>query len=64
MSRSKTAEMRLTEREEAGLRTWTRKGSEEQRLADRARIILMSHEGVAVGGIAKKLHIRPARVSK
>lgn len=64
MSRSKTAEIRLTEQEEQVLRAWTRKGSGEQRLADRARIILMSHQGVAVVEIARRLHTRLARVSK
>jgi transposase len=64
MRRSKTAEIRLTEQEQAVLRKWSRKGSGEQRLADRARIILMSHEGVPVGEIAQKLRTRLARVSK
>ncbi len=63
MSRSKTAEIRLTAQEGEVLRAWTRKGSGEQRLADRARIILMSHEGVAVGELPKGC-TRPARVSK
>jgi len=64
MPRLATAEIRLTEQEEAVLRGWTRKGSGEQRLADRARIILMSHEGVPVEEIAGRLRTRPARVSK
>jgi len=52
MARSLAAEIRLTEQEEAVLRSWTRKSSGEQRLVDRARIILMSHEGVHVEEIA------------
>src|SRR3954447_8366354 len=43
---------------------WPRKGTGEQRLADRARIVLLSHEGVTVEMIAEHLHTRPARVSK
>jgi transposase len=42
----------------------TRKGTGEQRLADRARIVLLSHEGMSVEKIAEQLHTRPARVSK
>jgi transposase len=64
MPRSRTAEIRLTEQEETVLRSWTRKGTGEQRLTDRARIILMSHEGVPVTEIARRLRTRPARVSK
>lgn len=64
MRRSLTAGIRLTEQEEAVLRSWTRKSSSEQRLVDRARIILMSHAGVHVEEIAKRLGRRTARVSK
>jgi transposase len=64
MPRSSTAEVRLTEQEEAVLRSWTRKSSSEQRLVDRARIILMSHAGVRVEEIAERLGTRTARVSK
>ena len=46
------------------LRSWTRKGSGELRMAERARIILLSHEGESVERIAARLHTRPARVSK
>src|ERR1700734_3602036 len=58
------AQIHLTEQEEATLRNWTRKGTAEQRLVDRARIILLSHEGMTVEKIAERLHTRPARVSK
>lgn len=58
------AQVRLSESEEATLREWTRKGTSEQRLVDRARIILLSNEGLTVEKIAAQLHTRPARVSK
>jgi len=54
----------LTAEEENTLREWTRRGTTEQRLVDRARIILMSHEGLTVEKIAERLDTRPARVSK
>src|ERR1700692_2786655 len=58
------AHIHLSEQEEAVLRDWTRKGTTEQRLVDRARIILLSHEGLTVEKIAERLRTRPARVSK
>ena len=58
------ARIQLTEQEEAVLRDWTRKGTAERRLVDRARIILWSHEGLTVQKIAARLGTRPARVSK
>ncbi len=58
------ARIELSAEEESTLREWTRKGTAEQRIVDRARIILLSHEGVAVEKIAEQLHTRPARVSK
>lgn len=54
----------LSEDEQATLREWTRKGTTEQRLVDRARIILLSDEGLTVEKIAERLHTRSARVSK
>ena len=63
MSRS-PAQVRLTAEEEATLREWTRKATSEQRLVDRARIILLAHEGFTVEKIAARLQTRPARVSK
>ena len=63
MSRS-PAQVRLTAEEEATLRGWIRKGTSEQRLVERAKIILLSHEGVTVENIALQLDTRPARVSK
>ena len=58
------AQIRLTEAQEAMLREWCRKGKSEQRTVDRARMILLSHEGKTVENIAKALNTRPARVSK
>ena len=58
------ARIQLTAEEESTLREWTRKGTGEQRLADRARIVLLSHEGMTVEKIAEHLHTRPARISK
>jgi transposase len=58
------ARIQLTKDEEATLRDWTRRGTTEQRLTDRARIILLSHEGLTVEKIAERLGTRPARVSK
>lgn len=58
------AQIRLTEAEEETLREWCRKGTSEQRTVERARIILLSHEGKTVESIAKALNTRPARVSK
>ena len=58
------AHIKLTEAEETALREWCRKGTTEQRTVERARIILLSHEGLTVETIAKRLGTRPARVSK
>jgi transposase len=58
------ARIQLTAEEETILRGWTRKGTGEQRLVDRARIVLLSHEGMTVERIAEQLHTRPARISK
>jgi transposase len=63
MSRT-PARIHLSEDEESTLREWTRKGKTEQRLCDRARVILLSHEGLTVEKIAERLRTRPARVSK
>ncbi len=52
MSRSAPATIRLTPEEEAVLRSWTRKATGEHRLAERAHIVLLSHEGESVEKIA------------
>jgi hypothetical protein len=56
------AQICVTEQEQATLREWTRKGTPEQRLVDRAQIILLSQEGLTVEKISERLHTRPARV--
>lgn len=58
------AQLNLTDEERSTLREWTRKGTTEQRLADRARIILLTDEGLTVEKVAERLDTRPARVSK
>ena len=63
MARSR-ARIQLTTEEEAILRQWLRQGTSEQRLVERARIILLSQEGLTVEKIAERLAARPARVSK
>jgi transposase len=54
----------LNSEEESTLRSWTRTGKAEQRVVERARIILLSNQGLTVEEIAARLHTRPARVSK
>ena len=56
------ARIQLTAEEESTLREWTRKGTGEQRLADRARIVLLSHEGMTVEMIAEHLHPAGANI--
>ena len=58
------AHIQLSAEEESTLREWTRKGTAEQRMVERARIILLSQEGLTVEKIAERLHTRTARVSK
>lgn len=58
------ADFNLTAEEEAILRRWVRKASTERRLVERAKMILLSHEGLTVETIAQQLDTRPARVSK
>jgi len=58
------ARIQLSVEEESTLREWTRRGTSEQRVIERARIILLSHEGLSVEKIAERLQTRTARVSK
>src|SRR5215472_14548450 len=58
------AHIELTSEEETTLRHWTRQGTSEQGLVERARVVLLSHEGLTVEKIAERLDTRPARVSK
>ena len=64
MARRKTAVVRLTEDERTTLRDWTRKGKSENRLVERARVILLADEGRTNRQIAHQLNTRTARVSK
>ncbi len=62
--RRETAVIRLTEEETSRLQEWTRRGKTEQRLVERARIILLANEGRTNEQIAAALKTRTARVSK
>jgi transposase len=59
-----TAFIRLTDEEVKTLQEWTRKGKNENRLVERARIILLAHAGRTNQQIAAALRTRTARVSK
>lgn len=54
----------LTDQERDVLCQWARSGAEQHRLVERARVILLAHEGISTREIARRLHTRPARVSK
>jgi transposase len=60
----KATEIGLTEDERETLESWVRKGTTEQRLVMRARIVLASAAGRTTGEIARTLELRPATVSK
>jgi transposase len=62
--RRKAAVIRLTGEETSKLQEWTRRGKTEQRLVERARIILLANEGRTNEQIATALKTRTARVSK
>ena len=62
--RQPTAIIRLSEEETKTLQDWSRRGKSEQRLVERARIILLAGEGRTNEQIAKALKTRTARVSK
>src|ERR1700733_13266739 len=62
--RRQTAVVRLTEEEASKLKEWTRRGKSEQRLVERARIILLANEGRTNEQIATELKTRTARVAK
>jgi transposase len=61
---SQQAVVSLTSEEEQTLRLWARAGTSEQRLVERAKVILLVDQGVANVEIARRLKTRPARVSK
>ncbi len=54
----------LTSDEEQVLRKWTRAGTNEHRMVERAKVILLAHQGKSNLEIAQQLKTRPARVSK
>jgi len=58
------AAIHLTPEEENSLKQCLRSGTTEQRTAERARVILLAHQGRSTQQIAETLHTRPARVSK
>jgi len=60
----KAAEINLTMDERKELESWLRKGTVEQRLVQRARIVLDSATGKTTSEIATRLKLRPATVSK
>jgi transposase len=60
----KASEIYLTEEERHQLESWVRKGTMEQRLVERARIVLEAATGKTSKEIAQSLKTRPATVSK
>jgi transposase len=61
---SQSAVVSLTPEEEKELRQWARAGKSEQRLVERARVILLLNKGETNVEVARQLNTRPARVSK
>jgi len=61
---ARATEVRLSRKEREMLLSWSRCGKTEQRLAERARMILAAAEGETNKEIAAGLGTRPARVSK
>ena len=62
--RQPTAVIRLTDEEAKTVEEWTRRGKNEHRLVEWARIILLAHGGRTNQQIAEILRTRTARVSK
>jgi len=54
----------LSEAEQETLQSWLRAGTSEQRMVERARIVLAAAAGEGTNEIARALGTRPARVSK
>ena len=61
---AKACEIHITEEERKQLESWVRNGSTEQRIAQRARIVLESAAGKASKEIALMMKLRAATVSK
>src|SRR3990172_502271 len=58
------AQISLTEEEHKELESWVRKGTMEQRMVQRARIVLESAAGKTTKELAQSLRLRGATVSK
>ena len=58
------AVINLSPEEESTLRQWLRAGTTEQRMTERAQIVLLASQGQSTLQIAAWLQTRPARVSK
>ena len=56
--------VQLTDEEKRVLGEWLRRGKTERRLAERAKIVLLAHEGHTNEQVAEQLHTRTARVSR
>jgi len=54
----------VTSDEERTLRQWARAGTSEHRMVERAKVVLLAHQGKSNLEIAQQLRTRPARVSK
>lgn len=54
----------LSEAEQETLCSWLRAGTSEQRMVERARMILAAAEGIGTNAIARELGTRAARVAK
>jgi len=64
MRMGKATEIHLSEEEQKTLKAWIGKGTMEQRLVERARIVLEAAEGKTTAEIALNLKRRPATISK
>src|SRR5450631_3715700 len=53
----------VTSEEERTLRQWARAGTSEHRMVERAKVVLLAHQGKSNLEIAQQLRTRPARVS-
>jgi transposase len=62
--RRSSAAVQVSVEEKQVLDEWLRRGKTERRLAERAKIVLLAHEGRSNEEIAEQLDTRTARVSK
>ena len=60
---SQRVSISLTSEEEQTLRQWTRAGTTQHRMVERAKVILLVHEGKSNLEIARRLKTRPARMT-